>query len=54
MPSDKPIFSLRIDEELLDKIRFLADLNSRSLNKEIEFALKQYVKDNEDMFREVG
>lgn len=37
-------FSLRISEELLDKVKFIAENNKRSANKEIEFALEQYVK----------
>lgn len=36
-------FSLRISEELLDKLKQLALRNKRSANKEIEFALEQYV-----------
>ena len=37
-------FSLRISEELLDKVKYMAENNKRSANKEIEFALEQYVK----------
>ena len=40
-------FSLRISEELLDKIKFIAATNKRSANKEIEFILEQAVKDFE-------
>ena len=32
-------FSLRISEELLDKVKQVAAKNKRSANKEIEFAL---------------
>jgi len=39
-----PPFSLRISEELLHKIKYIADTNKRSTNKEIEFVLEQYVK----------
>ena len=39
-------FSLRISEDLLEKIKHLAIKNKRSINKEIEFALEQYVKEN--------
>ena len=44
MPSLLPIFSLRIPEELLDQIKQIASENCRSTNKEIEYALMQYVK----------
>lgn len=37
-------FSLRISEELLDKVKYIAEKNKRSANKEIEFALEQYVE----------
>ena len=36
-------FSLRVSEELLDKGKQLAAAHKRSANKEIEFALEQYV-----------
>lgn len=44
MPSLLPIFSLRIPEELLEQIKQIAQENCRSTNKEIEYALTQYVK----------
>ena len=44
MPSLIPIFSLRIPEELLEQIKQIAQENCRSTNKEIEYALTQYVK----------
>ena len=44
MPSLLPIFSLGIPEELLDQIKQIASENCRSTNKEIEYALTQYVK----------
>ena len=37
-------FSLRISEELLAKIKVIAVRNKRSANKEMEYALEQYVK----------
>ena len=40
-------FSLRISEELLEKIKFIAAINKRSANKEIEFILENAVKDYE-------
>lgn len=44
-----PPFSLRISETLLDKIKFIAEENKRSANKEIEFILEQYVKKYEKL-----
>ncbi|MBQ3004381.1 MAG: Arc family DNA-binding protein [Clostridia bacterium] len=40
-------FSLRISENLLDKIKYLAEANKRSANKEIEFILENYIKEFE-------
>ena len=36
-------FPLRLDDELREKLRHIAEQNSRSLNKEIEYLVKQYV-----------
>ena len=41
MPSNKPKYTLRIDEQVLNNIRVFAEQDSRSLNKEIEYILKQ-------------
>ena len=38
------VFPLRLDDELREKLRTIANSNSRSLNKEIEFAIKQYLQ----------
>ncbi len=40
-------FSLRISEELHRKLRIIAENHKRSENKEIEFALEEYVKNYE-------
>ena len=36
-------FSLRVSEEILGKIKWVAAKHHRSVNKEIEFALEQYL-----------
>ena len=49
MPSQLPKFTLRIPAELLEQLRVIAEKNCRSVNKEIEMVLKEYVsKENED------
>jgi len=40
-----PPFSLRIPEELLEKVKFIANENKRSANKELEFIIQSYVDD---------
>ena len=46
-------FSLRVSEELLDKIKSIAAANKRSANKEIEFVLEQYVREYESIHGEI-
>jgi hypothetical protein len=46
-------FSLRVSENLLDKIKVIAVENKRSANKEIEFALSQYVKKYETEYGKI-
>ncbi|WP_338631114.1 Arc family DNA-binding protein [Clostridium baratii] len=48
MPSNLPKFTLRVPAELLDKVRKLATINGRSVNKEIEQLLIEYVNKNSD------
>lgn len=42
MPSNKPTYTLRVDPTVLDNIRIFAEVDGRSLNKEIEYILRQY------------
>ena len=37
-------FSLRLDKSVMAKLRVLAEANSRSVTKEIEFAVKEQIK----------
>ena len=46
-------FSLRISEQLLSKIKVIAVRNKRSANKEIEFALEEYVRSFEQRHGEI-
>lgn len=38
---------IRIDEELYEEIKFLADKYNRSINKQIEYILKTFVENEE-------
>ena len=40
-------FSLRISENLLDKVKILASINKHSANKEIEFILENHIQEYE-------
>lgn len=48
MASNLPRYTLRIPQEYLDKIRYIAEENGRSANKEIELMIKQRIKDYEE------
>ncbi|WP_225415878.1 Arc family DNA-binding protein [Limosilactobacillus reuteri] len=47
LPSRKPFFSLRIPVELMDKLKYIADYNGRSANKEIEQLIIKHVNNFE-------
>lgn len=40
-------YPLRLEEEIMTQIKTIAKNNGRSVNKEIEFALKQYIRQTE-------
>lgn len=46
-------YPLRIDGTIMDKLEIIANNNSRSKNKEIEFALKRYVDVYEAQYGEI-
>lgn len=47
-------FPLRLDDALREKLRYIAAQNSRSLNKEIEFIVKQHVSNYEKEHGEIS
>ena len=47
MPSNLPQFTIRINLNLLAKLRYIADYNSRSANREMEALIKKHVADFE-------
>ncbi len=54
MPSDLPRYTLRIPKTYLDKIRYIAEENGRSANKEIELMIKQRIKNYESQNGEIS
>ena len=48
MATDKRPTMLRLPEELYEKVRYLAYVEHRSVNMEIEYALKMYVAKYEE------
>lgn len=49
MASILPRYTLRIPQEYLDKIRYIAEENGRSANKEIELMIKDKIKRYEEI-----
>ena len=47
MASKYPMFGLRIPTELRDKLKYIADYNGRSMNKEIEQLIIRHVDEFE-------
>lgn len=43
-------FTLRIPNQLQEKIKYTADFNCRSKNKEFEIAIKRYINDFERLY----
>ena len=49
-----PPLSLRGSEELLSKIKAIANINKRSANKEVEFVRENYVSNYEKEHGKIG
>lgn len=47
MSSDLPRYTLRVPDEYLKKIRYIAEENGRSANKEIELLIKLKINEYE-------
>ena len=47
MPSMLPKFTMRVSQEMLDKLRYIADDNFRTMNKELEMLIAKHIADYE-------
>lgn len=45
--TNKPVFTLRMDEELLKKIKLIAQHSKRSTAMQIEYAVERFIQDFE-------
>ena len=52
MKNDLPRYTLRISQELLNKIGYIADYEGRTKNKEIEQLIKKRIQEFEKRFLE--
>ena len=46
-------YPLRIEKDILDKSKYIAKINGRSLNKDIEFILKNNIIEFEKKYGEI-
>lgn len=47
MPSKKPLMAVRTSDEIKQKLEIIAEYNSRSASKEIEFLIKKHIQEYE-------
>ena len=47
MPSKLPQFTVRVEQELLKKFRYVAEYNARSANREAEVLFRKHVDEFE-------
>lgn len=43
MPSQLPKFTFRVEAEVLEKLRYIAESNFRTVNKELEMIVNQHI-----------
>ena len=53
MAKKYPQFTLKIDPNYLDKMKYIANENGRSTNKEIEQLIIRYIKEYEKTYGEI-
>ncbi len=53
MPSDLPRFTFRTSRIALEKLRYIADNNFRTVNKELEMLVLRYIKEFEASHGEI-
>ena len=53
MAKKYPQFPLKIDPDYLDKMKYIANENRRSTNKEIEQLIIRYIKEYEKAYGEI-
>lgn len=45
MPSNKPTFLLRTEQEIIDKLKYIAEKENRTATKQLEYILKCYIEE---------
>lgn len=47
MPTDKRVFTLRLQEDNFNKIKYIAEKNKRSIAMQIEYLVEQFIDEFE-------
>lgn len=50
MPSKKPQFVIRTEQDILDKIAYIAKENERNTTQEIVYLIKKHIKEYESKY----
>ncbi|MCM1114540.1 MAG: Arc family DNA-binding protein [Clostridium sp.] len=53
MQSKLPQYSLRVPKELLDKLKYIAEYNARSSNRELEMMIRKHIEQFEKEHGEI-
>ena len=53
MPSKKPQFVIRTEQEIIDKIKFIAKEQERSATQEIIYLIRREIKEYEEINGEI-
>lgn len=53
MPSNLPVMRTRTTEKNIDKMKFIAEYNKRSLSKELEMIIEKHIEDFEKEHGEI-
>lgn len=47
MPSNLPKFTMRLDRNTLEKLRYISEFNFRTVNKELEMLVNRHIQEFE-------
>lgn len=53
MPSSKPRIVTRVENELFNKFQFIANQEKRTLSKQGEYVIEQFIEDYEKKYGEI-
>lgn len=53
LKDDMPRYTMRISQELLDKLAYIAEYEARTVNKQLEYLVKQCIRNYERRHGEI-